>query len=165
MPASSPLRADGDGDGAWDVLERRMGTNPLSAASKPTTFRGGIGINFVTQGDLRGRLGTHLLAGLVPQFYWNDTRPIQTVNRASGGTADILTPLAGQIVRSDGTVLPNVKFAWTGSSTTSSGNDGTPDQKLMNGFIRASTTVPATLVAPSSPSSAPVVASSASVRC
>jgi len=44
-PPSNPLLVDSDGDGAPDSLELRVGTNPMSAASVPTIFRGGIGIH------------------------------------------------------------------------------------------------------------------------
>ena len=141
-PSSSPLLADTDGDGALDVLERRMGTSPTNAAQKPTVFRGAVGIHFVSDTDPEGSLGTNSLAGVVPQFRWNDTRPIRVYNVPSGSTADIAQPLAGQLVRCDGLVLPNMKIGWTSLATESSRNKGSPDQVLMNGFLRASTTTP-----------------------
>jgi uncharacterized protein (DUF1800 family) len=136
-PASDPLLVDSDGDGAPDSLERRVGTNPMSAASVPTIFRGGIGIHLVSQGDLNATLGTNETTGIVPQTRWNDTLPMQTWNRTNGSRADILTPLTNRIVRSDGTVLTNFTFNWTGDSTDASDNSGSSDRKLMSGFIRA----------------------------
>ncbi|MCW5559289.1 MAG: hypothetical protein KIT22_15850, partial [Verrucomicrobiae bacterium] len=145
IPPTSPLLADTDGDGVWDIVERRLGTNPTSAASKPNLFRGGIGINFVASADPDGRVGTNLPAGRVPQLNWNETFPMPNANKPTGSTADILTPRAGSIVRSDGTHLPNVQVTWSGNNTVSTRNSGSPDSLLMNGMIRASTTVSATV--------------------
>lgn len=144
-PPSSPLLADTDGDGAWDVLERRMGTSPTNATQKPTVFRGAVGIHFLSDTDPEGGLSTNSFAGVVPQFRWNDTRPIRGFNVPSGSTADIAQPLAGQLVRCDGVVLPNMKVGWTSLATESSRNKGSPNQVLMNGFLRASTTTPVSL--------------------
>jgi len=136
-PASNPLLVDSDVDGAPDSLERRVGTDPMSASSVPTVFRGGIGIHFVSQGDLNATLGTNETAGVIPQTRWNDTLPLRTWTRTNGSTADILTPLANQIVRSDGTILSNFTFNWTGDASEASDNGGSSDRKLMSGFIRA----------------------------
>lgn len=143
--SSNPLLADSDGDGAPDALERRVGTDPMSAASVPTVFRGGLGIHFVSQGDLNGTLGTNETAGVVPQTRWNDTRPIRTWTRPAGGKADILTPLTNQIVRSDGAILTNFTFSWTADASDASDNAGSSDRKLMSGFIRAYSTTPVSL--------------------
>ncbi|MBN8246513.1 MAG: DUF1800 family protein, partial [Verrucomicrobia bacterium] len=142
QPSSSPLAADTDGDGARDYLERRMGTNPRLASSRPNPFRGGIGINFVST-DTRGRLGSVLPAGPVPQRYWNETIALPTGGKTTGNTADIQTPTAGQIVKSDGTAVPGMTLRWSCDNTTSTRNSGSPDQVLMNGLLRASTTVAA----------------------
>ncbi|HEY6170243.1 MAG TPA: DUF1800 family protein, partial [Verrucomicrobiae bacterium] len=150
-PASNPLLVDGDGDGAPDSLERRVGTSPTNAASAPTIFRGGIGIHFVSQGDLDGALGTNETTGIVPQTRWNDTLPMRTWNRTNGGKADIVSPLTNQIVRSDGTVLPSFTFSWTGDATEASDNTGSSDRKLMDGFVRAYSTTPLALTLGSIP--------------
>lgn len=144
-PSSSPLLADTDGDGAWDILERRMGTSPTNASQKPSLFRGAVGIHFVSDTDPEGGLSTNSLAGVIPQFRWNDTRPMRVYNVPSGSTADIAQPLAGQLVRCDGVVLPNMKIGWTSLATESSRNKGSADQVLMNGFLRASTANPVSL--------------------
>ena len=144
-PASNPLLADSDGDGAPDALERRVGTNPMSAASAPTVFRGSIGIHFVSENDLDGVLQTNEVTGVVPQTRWNDTMPIRSWTRPSGGKADILTPLTNQIVRSDGLVLTNFTFNWTGDASDASDNNGSSDRKLMDGFIRGYSATPVTL--------------------
>ncbi|NOS70458.1 MAG: DUF1800 family protein [Verrucomicrobia bacterium] len=144
-PASNPLLTDSDTDGAPDSLERRVGTNPASAASVPTVFRGGIGIHFVSQNDLNGILGTNETTGIIPQTRWNDTMPIRGYTRPSGSKADILTPFTNQIVRSDGVIVTNFTFNWTGDASDASRNAGSSDRKLMSGFIRAYGTNPALL--------------------
>jgi len=144
-PASNPLLVDSDSDGAPDSLERRVGTNPLSATNTPTVFRGGIGIHFVSQGDLNGTLATNETTGIVPQTRWNDTLALRTWSRTNGSKADILTPLTNQIVRSDGAILTNFTFTWSGDSTDASDNTGSSDRKLMDGFIRAYDTTPVSL--------------------
>ena len=139
-PVSNPLLADSDGDGAPDALERRVGTNPASNASTPTVFSGGIGIHFVSEGDLNATLGTNEAAGVIPQLRWNDTLPMRTWSRPSGSRADILTPLTNQIVRSDGIITSNFTFNWTGDASDASDNAGSSDRKLMSGFARAYST-------------------------
>lgn len=136
-PASNPLLADSDGDGAPDSLERRVGTNPMSAASTPTTFRGGIGIHFVSLNDLNATLAANETAGVIPQTHWNDTLPMRSWNRTNGSKADILTPYTNQIVRSDGVIVTNFTFNWAAESTDASDNGGSSDRKLMSGFLRA----------------------------
>jgi hypothetical protein len=136
-PVSNPLLMDSDGDGATDALERRVGTNPSSAASVPTSFRGGIGIHFVSESDRSATLGTNEVAGVVPQTRWNDTFPIRTWTRPSGSKADIVTPLTNQLVRSDGVIVSNFTFNWTADGTDASDNSGSADRKLMSGFLRA----------------------------
>jgi uncharacterized protein (DUF1800 family) len=144
-PASNPLLTDSDSDGAPDALERRVGTNPANAASIPTSFRGGIGIHFVSESDRNATVGTNEVAGVIPQTRWNDTFPIRTWTRPSGSKADILTPLTNQIVRSDGTIVTNLTFNWTADATDASDNAGSSDRKLMSGFIRAPNSGQATL--------------------
>ncbi len=137
LPASNPLMVDSDSDGAPDSLERRVGTDPLDAASVPTVFGGGIGIHFVSINDLNATLSPNETAGIVPQIRWNDTLPMRSWSRTNGSKADLLTPLTNQIVRSDGTIVSNLTFHWTAVSTDASDNGGSPDRKLMSGFIRA----------------------------
>ncbi len=143
-PTSNPLLVDSDGDGAPDSLERRVGTNPTSAASTPTIFRGGIGIHFVSLNDMNAILGTNETTGIIPQTRWNDTLPMSW-NRTGGSKVDILTPFTNQIVRSDGTILSNFTFSWTGNAVDASRNAGSSDRKLMSGYIRAYTTNQASL--------------------
>src|SRR6266436_1106819 len=144
-PPSNPLLVDSDGYGAPDSLELRVGTNPMSAASVPTIFRGGIGIHFVSQNDLNGTLGTNETTGIVPQTRWNDTLAIRPWTRPAGSKADLVSPVAGQVVRSDGTVLSNLTFNWRGDASDASHNLGSSDRKLMDGFIRAYQPTPLSL--------------------
>jgi hypothetical protein len=144
-PASNPLLADSDADGAPDSLERRVGTSPTSAAIRPTVFRGGIGIHFVSESDRNATLTTNETAGVVPQTHWNGTFPIRTWTRPSGSTADILTPRTNQIVRSDGVIVTNFSLSWTADATDASDNAGSSDRKLMSGFVRAYTVTPVSL--------------------
>ncbi len=145
VPASNPLLVDSDGDGSPDSLERRVGTNPTNASNAPTVFRGGIGINFVSENDLNGIVGTNEAAGIIPQTRWNGTFPVRPWNRPAGSQADIVTPLTNQLVRSDGAVVPGFTYNWTGDATGASANTGSPDRRLMSGFLRASTTTPLAL--------------------
>jgi uncharacterized protein (DUF1800 family) len=142
---SSPLVVDSDGDGVSDLAERRLGTDPLDTAEKPTLFQGGIAFNFVSSSDFSGRLGSNRLAGVVPQTLWNETVSLTASGRPSGDTADLISPLPGQVVRSDGTALPGVKIQWTSDGASFNGNRGSGDQAVMNGMLRASAAVPAIL--------------------
>ena len=145
VPASNPLLVDGDGDGAPDSLERRVGTLPSNATSTPTIFRGGIGLHFVSENDRRGTLNTNETTGLVPQTRWNETFAMRSWSRPSGSKADVVAPLTNQIVRSDGTILTNFSFTWTGDATDASENNGSSDRRLMDGYARAYAATPLTL--------------------
>ena len=145
LPPSNPLLVDSDGDGAPDSLERRVGTNPLSTTNTPTVFRGGIGIDFVSQNDLNAKLNTNETTGVVPQLRWNETLPLRTWSRPTGGKADILSPLTNQIIRSDGVIATNLTFNWTGDASDASRNSGSADRKLMSGYIRAYAATPVVL--------------------
>ena len=144
-PASNPLLVDSDGDGAPDSLERRVGTNPMSAASVPTIFRGGIGIHFVSENDPNGTLSTNETTGIVPQTKWNDTLPLSNWNRPTGSQAAVFTPLTNQVVRSDGVIVTNLTVNWTSESSDASHNLGSSDRKLMSGYLRAYATNQASL--------------------
>jgi uncharacterized protein (DUF1800 family) len=144
-PPSSPMLVDSDGDGAPDALERRVGSNPASATNTPSPFRGGIGIHFVSQGDLNAVLKSNDVAGVVQQLRWNDTLPLRTWSRPSGSKADILTPLTNQLVRSDGVIVSNFTFSWTGDASDASDNAASPNRRLMSGFARAYAGTPLTL--------------------
>lgn len=145
VPASNPLLVDSDGDGAPDSLERRVATSPSNAGSVPTVFRGGIGINFVSENDPDGIVGTNEVAGVIPQTRWNGTFAMRPWSRPTGSQTDIVTPLTNQLVRSDGAIVAGFAYNWTGDSSAASGNGGTPDRRLMSGFLRASAGTPLAL--------------------
>jgi uncharacterized protein (DUF1800 family) len=111
---SDPRRADSDSDGAPDEWERRVGTNPMDGSSKPTAFRGAIGLRFVSDFDPDNRLGASGVAGIVPQMFWNETAALPLGRPPAGSNRDILTPNAGVMVRSDGMALPSFDVSWTG---------------------------------------------------
>jgi len=125
------LAVDTDGDGFPDALEMRVGTSPTNSVSKPTLFKGGLGIHFVSQADTNGTLGTNGVAGVVPQIKWNDTIALPTWNRPAGSNADF----TGPILRSDGS-LTTLSVKWTADDNDASHNTGL---KLTDGFIRAYT--------------------------
>jgi len=144
-PTSSPLLVDSDGDTAPDAWEKRVGSNPNSAASVPSSFAGAIGFNFVSRQSPSGRVEWLTPAGIVPQLYWNNTIPLRDYNRNSGNTSDIGSPSLGAVTRSDGQVVPSLTVNWTSEDPSTTNNTGSADQKLMNGFLRASDSQAASL--------------------
>ncbi len=144
-PTSSPILVDTDGDGFSDGWEKRVGSDPSSAVSKPTVFSGAIGLNFVCADDPNGTVPWLTPAGVVPQMRWNNTVPLRTYSRESGNTADIASPVAGIISKADGQTVPGMTVQWASDSNTASYNNGSADQKLMNGMIRVSQGTPATV--------------------
>ncbi len=136
-PTSSPILADTDGDGAPDALEKRVGSNPSSSTSVPTPFAGAIGINFVSFGSKENSVTPNIPAGVVPQLRWNNTVPLRGYSLITTGNADIGSPNAGFITRSDGTIIPGMTMQWSASGVGSNGNDGSPDQKIINSYIQA----------------------------
>ncbi len=144
-PASSPLLADTDADGAPDAWEKRTGSDPASAASVPVAFTAAIGINFVALDSPDGRVASNHPAGRIPQIHWNNTTPLRSWSRPSGSHADIATPVAGAIVNGGGAVVPGLSLAWTSDSAGGSYNSGSAERQLMDGFLRASSSTPATV--------------------
>ncbi|MEO5913745.1 MAG: DUF1800 family protein [Luteolibacter sp.] len=136
-PFSSPVLADTDGDGAPDGWEKRVGSNAGSAASTPTAFAGAIGLNFVCSDDPGGTVPWLTPAGVVPQMQWNNTVPLRSYDRPSGNTANIASPAVGVISKSNGQTVPGMTVQWTSENSSTSSNNGSADQKLMNGFLRA----------------------------
>ena len=141
-PASSPTLADTDADGAPDAWERRIGSNPASGTSVPVAFSGAIGINFVSLETPEGVVPANHPAGAIPQIRWNNTVPLRSWDRPSGSKADIASPNSGTIVNAAGVAIPGMTLAWTSSSANTSRNGGTPDQNLMDGYLRASQGTP-----------------------
>ena len=144
-PSSSPLLTDTDNDGAPDGQEKRVGSNPSSSASAPVSFSGAIGLNFVCNTDPNGTVPWLTPAGVVPQLRWNNTLPLRNYSRPSGSTVDIVSPSAGQISKADGQAVPGMTVQWTSDQTDSNFNNGTADQKLLNGLLRASQATPVSL--------------------
>lgn len=144
-PTSSPVIVDTDADGSPDAWEKRVGSNPGSASSVPTTFAGAIGLNFVCSDGPSGSVPWLTPAGLVPQMRWNNTIPLRTYSRPSGSTVDIASPASGVVSKSNGQTVPGMTVQWTSTDSSNTWNDGSADQKLMNGFIRAYGTESASL--------------------
>ena len=70
-------------------------------------------------------------AGIVPQQKWNNTNPV-----ANGLTADIASPVAGNVVDSTGAVTgANVVWLNANSQVNSSGGNTTPNERLYRGTI------------------------------
>ncbi len=143
-PTSSPTIIDTDSDSFPDAWEKRVGTNPNLASSAPIAFPGAIGLNFVSSRSPEGTVPSFMPAGVVPQLNWNNTIPLRTYNRDSGNTAIIVSPNIGAMSRSNGTAVPGMAFSWTSDGVGSVSNDGSGDQKLMNGMIR----VPSNIASP-----------------
>jgi uncharacterized protein (DUF1800 family) len=134
---TNPLLADSDGDGAPDSLELRVGTDPMDPTSTPTVFRGAIGLNFVSQSDPEGTLGTNETAGIVPQTHWNNTRAIWQWSNLKLNRAAIGSPVPGRLVRSDGVVLTNLAVAWSSVGCEATHNNSSSALKLMDGYLQA----------------------------
>jgi uncharacterized protein (DUF1800 family) len=132
---SSPIHGDSDNDLAPDALERRVGTNPLDPLHRPTVFRGGVGLHFVTLNDPQGVLTSNTPAGVVPQLFWNETKALIPWNQPSGRLADVAAPVSGRLVRSDGAVVSGMNVAWTSADAGSTYNRTSPDGRLLNGFL------------------------------
>lgn len=150
-PASSPILVDTDADGAPDGLEKRVGSNPGSAASTPPPLAGTIGLNFVCAYDSNGSVPWLLAGGVVPQIRWNNTTPLRGYNRESGSTADIVSPEAAVLVKANGETVPGMSAQWTSAHNDATSNNGGAEQKLLNGFIRATEPRPATESSPAVP--------------
>ena len=136
-PTSSPVLTDTDADGSPDAWEKRVGSNPASASSVPTSFAGAIGLNFVCADDPSGSVPWLIPAGVVPQMRWNNSIPLRTYSRSSGSTVDIVSPASAVISKSNGQTVPGMTVQWTSAHSSINWNNGSADQKLMNGFIRA----------------------------
>jgi uncharacterized protein (DUF1800 family) len=144
-PKSSPILTDTDNDGAPDAWEKRVGSNPNSATSKPTVFAGAIGLNFVCSEDSAGSVPWLTPAGVVPQLRWNNTLPLRNYSRPSGSTQDIISPAIGAISKANGQAVPGMTVQWTSEDNSNTSNNGSANQKLLNGYLRAYQNKPVTL--------------------
>jgi uncharacterized protein (DUF1800 family) len=141
---TNPLLADSDGDGAPDAWEIRTGFDPMNAASKPPAFPYALGVKFISDMSPDNALTPIDVAGFIPQMNWNVTRPMYRWDTPSGGTSDIVGPVANTLVNSAGGTTP-VSIAWTSNNTGSTGNAGGATQKLLDGFLNVDTDTPASI--------------------
>lgn len=144
-PSSDPLRLDTDGDGTPDAAELRLGTLPALATSTPRPFRGAIGFRVLFAEEPGTTLRSNEVAGVVPQPFWNETRPITSWQTTTGTLSEVLYPLPGRLVRSDGAPVDGLAIRWSAASAYSSHNTGSPDQRLMSGYLRGEDGNPLTL--------------------
>ncbi len=135
-PFSSPALTDSDADGAPDAWEKRVGSDPGSAAKTPVAFGGSIGLNFVSAEDASGEIRWLTPTGVVPQLHWNNTIQLGIYGRPSGRTADIASPSPGVLCASNGQPVPGMTVRWTSNGTRSSRNKGRADEILLNGMLR-----------------------------
>lgn len=150
-PMSNPNLADTDGDGAGDAWEMRTGYDPTSSTSTPTAFAGAIGIKFVSDANPLNTLLPQAVTGLFPQQNWNCTWPLTGWRNAQGGTGDVVSPLVDGIVNSAGIAVP-MTLAWVAdNSAWASGNGDTSTGRLLDGFLVAADSSPASVTLASIP--------------
>lgn len=137
---SDPTLTDTDGGGVDDGIEVLVGTDPTDGADDPVLGGGNsIGINFLSD-RLDAQLLPTEMAGFpeVAQVNWNNsTGGADAAAGANGTAANIISPVAGQLVDNVG-ASSGVTVNWTSNGTWNTINgDTTPDSKLMNGYIDA----------------------------
>jgi len=135
VPPGNPLLPDADGDGAPDAWELHMRTDPALAASVPAAFGQAVGLKFVSALRPHAAPGWRHVAGKVPQFRWNVTRPIDSWSETSGNTSFVTGPAPGVLQTAAGTDS-GITAAWISQGTSASGNSGSPNQVLLDGFLR-----------------------------
>jgi uncharacterized protein (DUF1800 family) len=130
---TSPLLTDTDGDGVPDAWELRLGTSPTSASSVPVAFSAAVGLHFCSESAPLNVLSPLAVSGLVPQMNWNNSILLRRWSPASiaGGTAQVMSPVAGQLVNSAG-APSGITVNWSANMTHASGNSGGPVQDLLN---------------------------------
>lgn len=143
-PPTDPKLADTDGDGAGDAWERQARTDATAALSVPAAFHQAVGLDFVQRSGGTGVVGTWEVAGVVPQPFWNHTFPAAPWSETMGRMNQIAGPQAGVLVDSAGAVSP-VTAVWSSPYAGFNNNGGPPDGKLLNGFLSASETSPASV--------------------
>lgn len=145
MPMPNPNLMDTDGDGAGDAWEVLTGFDPTSAASLPPVFAGAIGIKFVSDVNPHNKLPSQAVTGLFPQRNWNCTWPLTGWRNGDGGTSDIAEPLVDGVVNCAGAAVP-VTLAWTSDGGAwASGNGETSMGRLLDGYLSATSSQPASL--------------------
>jgi uncharacterized protein (DUF1800 family) len=141
---TNPLLVDSDSDGAPDGWEVRTGYDPNSNTSTPPAFPYAIGVKFVSDQRPEGVLAPLDVAGFVPQMNWNNTRDLAGWNTTTGDTSDIVRPTPNVLVNSAGTAT-GVTVAWSSGNAWTSGNGGSANQRLMDGFIQNDGDTPASV--------------------
>jgi uncharacterized protein (DUF1800 family) len=142
---SNPNLADTDGDGAGDAWELRTAYLPASSASTPPSFAAAIGIKFVSDVNPLNTLAPQAVTGLFPQRNWNCTWPLTGWRNGAGSTTDIAGPLVDGIVNSAGVTVP-MTLAWTSDGGAwASGNGESSAGRLLDGFLTATSSTPASV--------------------
>lgn len=142
-PPTQPQQADSDSDGASDSWEKHMGTDPLSVISLPPVFSQAIGLDFVQRAHASAP-GPSAVAGVVPQRFWNATQPAAPWSPTDGTMVQIAQPLPGILLNSAG--LPTTVLAqWSSVQAGFNGSQGGANGLLLEGFLQASETTPATV--------------------
>ena len=141
-PATNPTAADSDGDGDGDAWEKQTRTNPNLASSLPPIFSQALGLDFVSRNAGTSAPGPWEVAGVMPQPFWNHVFPAARYAASIGTMNQIAGPDAGALVTSAGTASP-VTATWSSPYATTSGCTGSPDGKLLEGFLAADAATPA----------------------
>lgn len=131
---TNPLLADSDGDGAPDGWEVRTGCDPNSGTSTPPNTAHAIGVKFVCEIQPDNTLGDIEPAGFVPQIHWNNTAALSTWNQPGGNLTQVAGPTAGTLVNSAGAATGS-SISWTSDNTWNSGNGGSANGKLLDGYL------------------------------
>lgn len=134
-PPLNPNAIDSDGDGAPDSWEVATGFSAASNSSTPPPFPHAIGLNFTTDLHPANVLPALYVAGYGPQMNWNHSRPLTTWNDDTGTQADIVSPIAGQVLNSAGT-NSGLTFAWSSQGAWGNGNRASYDARLFDGFLQ-----------------------------
>lgn len=144
-PAANPNLPDTDGDGAGDAWEFRTGYHPSSATSTPPSFSAAIGVKFVSDVNPLNALVPDAVAGWFPQRNWNCTWPLTGWRSGAGGTGDIVSPVADAITNAAGSPVP-VGLSWSClSGSWASGNGGSAVGRLLDGYLNANASTPASV--------------------
>lgn len=136
---SHPALTDSDNDGVGDSLETALGFDPENNSETPPSFSGAIAINFVHNSSTLSRLSETTATGVLPQYNWNQTRPLSW-GEQSGDQTDIQLPIENTLVDAEGQTT-GVTIQWTSSNTIPQSHVGEdtdlPSHRLFKGNIAA----------------------------
>ena len=145
---TNPKLADTDGDGFLDAAEARLGSDPNDRTSRPASYNGAIGVQFVCADHPTSALRSNEVAGVFPQLNWNVTTLLPLNDRVDhihslsyGSNIDISLPILGSLADSSGAAR-EVQISWSSYQTDITGNGGTPDRKLLDGCLIATSEGP-----------------------